>query len=334
MVNTLNETYFDELMLSHRQPARISHADGYVSLDENGDASFYYYLKDHLGNVRSVITPDADGKPQVEQANDYFPFGMSFESKLPYLTKSGSGSNKHKYNGKEEQEMPGKWLDYGFRMYDPALARWHVVDPLAENHFDFTPYNYALNNPLLFIDPFGLDTLNVNSNAEVKKGDVVNTENGSITASSDEAVVTGESSDVKGGIQFTTDNDRGTNNDSRKGDGSSVNIDGILPNVGVKKGARLLEFLRDAINTFFNVNSVVGNKHNSKAGAVNVSSEKENSSNQPQSKVDSSRAVGIRYEQKGYNNTKGSGVRKTTLRDSAKVVKELLQDKNIKVERK
>jgi len=56
---TLNESYFDELMLSHRQPSRISHADGYVSLDENGDASFYYYLKDHaspslsagLGNV-------------------------------------------------------------------------------------------------------------------------------------------------------------------------------------------------------------------------------------------------------------------------------------------
>ncbi len=72
---TLNESYFDELMLSHRQPSRISHADGYVILDENGDASFYYYLTDHLGNVRSVITPDADGKPQVEQANDYFLLG-------------------------------------------------------------------------------------------------------------------------------------------------------------------------------------------------------------------------------------------------------------------
>ncbi|MBU1368261.1 MAG: hypothetical protein KJ578_09220 [Bacteroidetes bacterium] len=47
MVNTLNESYYDELMLSHRQPARISHADGYVSLDENGEASFYYTLKDH-----------------------------------------------------------------------------------------------------------------------------------------------------------------------------------------------------------------------------------------------------------------------------------------------
>jgi len=165
---TLNESYYDELMLSHRQPARISHADGYVSLDENGNTTFYYYLKDHtsaslsagLGNVRSVITPDTDGKPQVEQANDYFPFGMSFESKLPYLTKSGSGSNKFKYNSKEEQEMPGKWLDYGKRFYDPAIARWHVIDPRAEKYDGLSPYNYCANNPTNYIDPEG-DTITI-----------------------------------------------------------------------------------------------------------------------------------------------------------------------------
>jgi len=33
-----------------------------------------------------------------------------------------------------------------------------MVDPMAEKHYDFTPYNYVLNNPLLFIDPFGMDT--------------------------------------------------------------------------------------------------------------------------------------------------------------------------------
>lgn len=43
-------------------------------------------------------------------------------------------------------------------MYDPQLGRWHRMDPMAENHFNMTPYNYVLNNPLIYIDLFGLDT--------------------------------------------------------------------------------------------------------------------------------------------------------------------------------
>ena len=42
--------------------------------------------------------------------------------------------------------------------YTPAIGRWHVPDPLAEWHFKNTPYNYCINNPVRFIDPFGLDT--------------------------------------------------------------------------------------------------------------------------------------------------------------------------------
>jgi RHS repeat-associated protein len=79
-------------------------------------------------------------------------------------------ANKIKYNGKlkrsvnpdpsgEEQEMPGRWLDYGARFYDAQLGRWHSVDPLAEKHSDYTPYAYVYNNPVAFIDPFGLDSI-------------------------------------------------------------------------------------------------------------------------------------------------------------------------------
>ncbi len=124
-------------------------SEGFYDYQKN---QYIYQYKDHLGNVRVSFGRNSAGALEITDANDYYPFGMNHLKTGNALFGQGTYKN-YKYNGKELQETG--MYDYGARFYMPDIGRWGVIDPLAEKSTRFSPYNYAVNNPIRFIDPDG-----------------------------------------------------------------------------------------------------------------------------------------------------------------------------------
>ena len=131
----------------------FSTAEGYVK-NTVGALSYVYQYKDHLGNVRVSYAKNPTTQVlEIIEENNYYPFGLKHKRYNDYLP----SANKYKYNGKELQDELGLGIyDYGARNYDPALGRWMNIDPKAEQMRRHSPYNYAFNNPIRFIDPDGM----------------------------------------------------------------------------------------------------------------------------------------------------------------------------------
>gem|GEM_PF-3226758 len=96
---------------------------------------------------------------KVNQASDYYPYGLRMATSWD---RNPESANNRLYNAGNERNATTGWDETYFRMYDPAIGRFHGVDPLAVKYAGMTPYNYVGGNPIAFNDPLGDDYLNDN----------------------------------------------------------------------------------------------------------------------------------------------------------------------------
>ncbi|WP_338390360.1 RHS repeat-associated core domain-containing protein [Aureibacter tunicatorum] len=80
------------------------------------------------------------------------------------------------FNGKEK-DQDGEWgsqtnYDYGFRIYNPTIAKFLSVDPLTKSYPWYTPYQFAGNKPIWAIDLDGLEELIYTNSFSGYKDDV------------------------------------------------------------------------------------------------------------------------------------------------------------------
>jgi RHS repeat-associated protein len=221
-------------------------SEGYVNfVASNNSYSYVFNYVDHLGNIRLSYSANTSGIPVIVEENHYYPFGLKHRgyntSQLVLMGDSmqfaqaaaaPSGPTvlpyQYKYNGKEWQDELGlNFHDYGARNYDPAIGRWMNIDPLAEKSRRFSPFSYALDNPVYFIDPDGRQA--TNDYTLLKNGDIkLVKETGDKT---DRILKTGSNDEIK------------TN---RKGE-SKVAIDGIEK--GILKDGQNFENNDEVIST-------------------------------------------------------------------------------------
>lgn len=138
--------------------------DGHYELDLNptGDYLRLYFEKGDAPDNGILTSLKIDNLVitqkilEVIEENNYYPFGLKHKG---YNNVVNGTEHKYKtFQGQEINEELGlNWLSFKWRNYDPSLARFHNIDPLAEQYNYQSPYNFSENRVIDGVELEGLE---------------------------------------------------------------------------------------------------------------------------------------------------------------------------------
>ncbi len=124
---------------------RFEYADGRMPVSMEMAGVKYYLSYDQVGTLRTVT----DNVGSIIKQIDYDSFGNIINDTNPSFTVPfGFAGGLH--------DRDTGLVRFGARDYDPTIGKWTAKDPIDFAGGDLNLYGYVGNNPVNFIDPYGL----------------------------------------------------------------------------------------------------------------------------------------------------------------------------------
>ena len=92
---------------------------------------------------------------------------MKFRN-INYIKKRNFFDNCYKFTAKE-LDNETSYTYFGARYYDADLSSWSSVDPLSDKYPSLSPYCYSADNPVVLVDPNGMDIWEIDQEGKIVK---------------------------------------------------------------------------------------------------------------------------------------------------------------------
>jgi len=107
---------------------------------------------------------------EIVSETNYYPFGLQHKGYNEHVKSTNKGED-YKFNGVElNSDMDIGLYEMDYRFYDPVVPRFTTIDPMAEQRYWMSPYNFGQNNPISRVDPTGLlDIFYINNDGSIQR---------------------------------------------------------------------------------------------------------------------------------------------------------------------